>query len=62
MRAILAEIERFSLTEQVLINLGNVVGCFYLLKDNKCTRDAMLRNIDNVNTILADLMLNFVLV
>ena len=61
-RTVLAEIERFSFTDKVHINLGVVFNGFYLLQDDKCTRDAMLSNPNRVLTIPADLMLEFVLV
>ena len=62
MRVVLAEIERFSFTEHVLLGRGDVVDSLYLLQDDKCSRDAMLSNPDRIIAISADLMLEFVLV
>ena len=62
MRVVLAEIERFSFTEQVLLGCGDVVDGLYLLQDDKCSRDAMLSNPDRIIAISADLFLEFVLV
>ena len=62
MRVVLAAIERFSFTEQVLLGCGDVVDGLYLLQDDKCSRDAMLSNPDGIIAISADLMFEFVLV
>ena len=61
-RTVLAEIERFSFTDKVHIYLGVVLNGFYLLQDDKCSRYAMLSNPDRFCAILADLILEFVLV
>ena len=61
-RTVLAEIERFSFTEHVLLGRRDVADGLNLLQDDKCSRDAMLGNPDRIIAISADLMLEFVLV